>query len=146
MIPISEVAPAIVRIAIPQKMCFGMYCFFRPILSPGNKKDVSPPTHWNVKHKINGSVCVVILPLCECKLCIDLSYTVLKSRCVCDCMVVGFTITCAISAYHHFHCEIESRSGVLDTTLCDIAFHWLATGGFLRVLRFCPAIKLIAMK
>jgi hypothetical protein len=34
-------------------------------------------------------------------------------------MVVGFTTTCAISAYHHFHCEIESRSGVLDTTLCD---------------------------
>jgi hypothetical protein len=28
-----------------------------------------------------------------------------------DSMVVGFTITCAISAYHHWRCEFESRSG-----------------------------------
>jgi len=36
-------------------------------------------------------------------------------------MVVGFTITYAISAYHHKSCEFESRSwrGVLDATLCD---------------------------
>jgi hypothetical protein len=34
-------------------------------------------------------------------------------------MVVGFTITCAISAYHHYRCEFEPRSwqGVLDTTV-----------------------------
>jgi hypothetical protein len=33
-------------------------------------------------------------------------------------MVVGFTITYAISAYHHLSCEFESRSWrcVLDTT------------------------------
>ena len=38
-----------------------------------------------------------------------------------DRMVVGFTTTCAISAYHHLSCEFETRSwrGVLDTTLCD---------------------------
>ena len=38
-----------------------------------------------------------------------------------DHMVVGFTSTCAISAYHHYSCEMESRSwqGVFDTTLCD---------------------------
>ena len=38
-----------------------------------------------------------------------------------DCMVVGFTTTCAISAYHHLSCEFEPRSwrGVLDTALCD---------------------------
>jgi hypothetical protein len=37
------------------------------------------------------------------------------------CMVVGFTTTCAISAYHHESCEFESRSwrGVLDITLRD---------------------------
>ena len=31
-------------------------------------------------------------------------------------MVVGFTITCAISAYHHYRCEFESSSwqSVLD--------------------------------
>jgi hypothetical protein len=36
-------------------------------------------------------------------------------------MVVRFTTTCAISAYHHSSCEFESRSwpGVLDTILCD---------------------------
>jgi hypothetical protein len=36
-------------------------------------------------------------------------------------VVVGFTTTCAISAYHHYSCEFESRSwrGVLDTSLCD---------------------------
>jgi hypothetical protein len=37
-----------------------------------------------------------------------------------DRMVVGFTTTCAISAYHHKRCEFEVRScrGVLDATLC----------------------------
>jgi len=35
-----------------------------------------------------------------------------------DCMVVGFTTTYAISAYHHQRCKFESSSwqGVLDTT------------------------------
>ena len=39
-----------------------------------------------------------------------------------DRIVVGFKTTCAISAYHHYCCECESRSwrGLLDTTLCDI--------------------------
>ena len=38
-----------------------------------------------------------------------------------DRMVVGFTATCAISAYHPKSCQFEPRSwrGVLDTTLCD---------------------------
>ena len=45
-------------------------------------------------------------------------------------MVDGFTTTCAISAYHHWCCEFESRSGwgVLDTTLCDNVCQWLAAG------------------
>ena len=36
-------------------------------------------------------------------------------------MVVGFTMNCAISAYHHSSCKFESRSwrGVLNATLCD---------------------------
>jgi len=47
-----------------------------------------------------------------------------------DRMVVGFTTTCAISAYHHWSCEFESRStrGILDTTSCDKICQWLATG------------------
>jgi len=36
-------------------------------------------------------------------------------------MVVGFTTSYAIGAYHHYSCEFEpcSWQGVLDTTLCD---------------------------
>jgi hypothetical protein len=36
-------------------------------------------------------------------------------------MVVGFTTTCAISAYHHYSCEFQPRSlqGVLEITLYD---------------------------
>jgi len=35
-------------------------------------------------------------------------------------MVVGFTTTYAISAYHHKrHFESHSWAGVLDITLCD---------------------------
>jgi hypothetical protein len=37
-----------------------------------------------------------------------------------DHMLVGFTTTYAISAYHHQSCEVKSHSGgLLDTTLCD---------------------------
>jgi hypothetical protein len=45
-------------------------------------------------------------------------------------MVVEFTTTCAIVAYHHSSCEFEPHSwrGVLDTTLCDKVCQWLATG------------------
>jgi hypothetical protein len=44
-----------------------------------------------------------------------------RGRCGQDRMAVGFTTTCAISAYHYLSCEFEPRSwrGVLDTTLCD---------------------------
>jgi hypothetical protein len=52
----------------------------------------------------------------------------LGGRCGCDrdLMEVGFTTTCAISAYHHLSYEFETRSwrGVLDATrtsfLCGI--------------------------
>jgi hypothetical protein len=35
-----------------------------------------------------------------------------------DCMVVGFATNCAISAYHHQHCEIKPRlwRGIPDTS------------------------------
>ena len=62
-----------------------------------------------------------------------------------DRMVVGFTTTCAISAYHHLSCEFEPRSwrGVVDTTLCDKVCQWVATGLVSpRMLRFPPPIKL----
>ena len=45
-------------------------------------------------------------------------------------MVVRFTTTCAISAYHHQSCKFEycSWRGVLDTTLCDKVCQWPVTG------------------
>ena len=45
-------------------------------------------------------------------------------------MVVGITTTCTISAYHHESCEFEpySRSGVLDTTVCDKFVRDIAKG------------------
>ena len=47
-----------------------------------------------------------------------------------DRMVVGFTTTCEINAYHHWSCEFEPHSwqGVLDATLCDKICQWLVTG------------------
>ena len=47
-----------------------------------------------------------------------------------DRMVVGFTTTCAISAYHHWSCKFEHSlwQGVLDRTICHKVFQWLATG------------------
>jgi hypothetical protein len=44
-----------------------------------------------------------------------------RGRCGPNLMVVGYTTTWAISAYHLKHCDFESRSwrGVPNTTLCD---------------------------
>ena len=58
-----------------------------------------------------------------------------------DCMVVGFTTTCVISAF----CDFKPRSwrDVLDTTLCDKVCD--RSVGFSRVLRFPTPIKLTAM-
>jgi len=57
-----------------------------------------------------------------------------------------FTTTYAISAYHHWCCGFDSRSGrgVLDTTFCGKVCQGRQVGGFLRVLRLPPPIKLTA--
>jgi len=44
-----------------------------------------------------------------------------------DRMVVGFSTTYAISAYHHWCWEFKSRSGRGVKTLCDTVCQWLAT-------------------
>ena len=46
-----------------------------------------------------------------------------------DRMIVGFTYQ-TISAYHQKYCEFDSHSwrGVLETTLCDKIWQWLAAG------------------
>ena len=60
-----------------------------------------------------------------------------------DRMVVGFTTTYAINAYHHWCCELETWSGrgvqhYMIKFVCDLR----QVDGFLRVLRFPPPIKL----
>ena len=58
-----------------------------------------------------------------------------------DRMVVGFTTTYAISAYHHF----ESRSGQgVQHYVIKFVSDLREVGGFLQVLRFPPPIKLTA--
>jgi hypothetical protein len=61
-----------------------------------------------------------------------------------DRMVVGFTTTYTIGAYHHW-CEFESRSGrgVQHYVIKFVSDLW-QVGGFLRVLWFPPPIKLTA--
>jgi len=75
----------------------------------------------------------------------NIAYIYIRGRRGCDRMVVWFTTTYAISAYHHWCCEFESRSWrggqhyvikfVSDLRQVD---------GFLRVLRFPPPIILTA--
>ena len=57
-------------------------------------------------------------------------------------MVVGFTTTYAISAYHHWCCEFESRSGrcVQHYVIKFVSDLWQVCG-FLQVLWFPPPIK-----
>jgi len=55
----------------------------------------------------------------------------------CDRMVVGFTITCTISAYHPVHGEVYSIQHYVIKVVSDLG----QVGGFLRVLRFPPPIK-----
>ena len=56
-------------------------------------------------------------------------------------IVVWFTITYALSAYHHTNCDFEffSWPSGLDKTLCDKVCQCLATGRW-----FPPPIKLTA--
>ena len=59
-------------------------------------------------------------------------------------MVVGFTTTYVISAYHHECCEFESRSGRgVQHYVIKFFSDLRQVGGFLRVLRFPPPIKLL---
>jgi hypothetical protein len=50
-------------------------------------------------------------------------------------MVVGFTTTYAISAYHHWCCEFESRSGRGVQHYDDKVCQWLATGRWIQETR-----------
>jgi len=60
-----------------------------------------------------------------------------------DRMVVGFITTYAIRSYHHWCCEFESRSGRgVQHYVIKLVSDLRQVGGFHRVLRFPPPIKL----
>ena len=59
-------------------------------------------------------------------------------------MVVGITTINAISAYHHWSCEFESRSGEvypIQNYVIKFVSDLPQVGGFLRVLRFHRPIQ-----
>ena len=84
-----------------------------------------------------------------------------RDRGGCDRMVIGFTITYVISAYHHWCCEFESRSGrgpgfvnykkgctrlaAASDKVCQLHAHGRWPSGSLRVLRLLPPLQLVAM-
>ena len=60
-----------------------------------------------------------------------------------DSVVVGFTTTYAISAYHHLCCELESRSGRgVQQYVIKFVSDLQQVDCFLRVHRLPPSIKL----
>jgi hypothetical protein len=60
-----------------------------------------------------------------------------------DRMVVGLTTTCAISAYHHWYCEFDSRPGQgVQHYVIKFVSDLPQVAGFLCVLQFPPPIKL----
>jgi hypothetical protein len=65
-----------------------------------------------------------------------------------DHMVVGFTTTYAISAYHHWYSKFEPRSGEVHSIqhyVIKFVSDLQQVGGILQVLWFPPSIKLTAM-
>jgi len=72
---------------------------------------------------------------------ISLKHRVRRGR---DRMVVGFTTTCAISAYHHLSCEFEPCSGEVYSIqhyVIKFVSYLRQVGGFLRAIRFPSPIK-----
>ena len=66
-----------------------------------------------------------------------------------DPMVVGFITTYAISTHHHWHFEFESRSGdvySIQHYVIKLVRDLQQISGFLRLLRFPPAIKNVDIK
>ena len=67
---------------------------------------------------------------------VSISYRGRRGR---DLVVVGFTTTYAISAYHHCRCEFESQSGWgIQHYVIKFVSDLRQVNGFLRVLQFPP--------
>jgi len=89
--------------------------------------------YWGLNTHVRTTICIL-----KCKASVKSLFSFIIEivtdkywgRCGRNRMVVGFTTTYAISAYHHESCEFGTCSwrGVLDTTLCDKVFQLLAAG------------------
>jgi len=61
--------------------------------------------------------------------------------------IVGFTTTCAISAYHHWSCKLVPAHGEMYSIqhyMIKYVSYLRQVCGFLLVLRFPPPIRLTA--
>jgi hypothetical protein len=61
-----------------------------------------------IKHKLTTYKCKRFVDCCTSLFKKKLYIYIYKGLSCCDRMVVGFTTTCAISAYHHVSFEFES--------------------------------------
>ena len=103
---------------------------------------LDPSKYDNVNTWLNPMILIEVRYRKSTSWCDFLSY---KTRGRRGRMVVGFTTTYAISAYPHRCCEFESRSGRgLQHYVIKFVSDLRQVGGFLRVFRFPPPIKLTA--
>ena len=76
---------------------------------------------------------------------VDFNSILSGDHCGHDCMVVGYTTTCAISAYHHESCDFEPRYWEVYS-IQHYVIKYISdlqqVSGFHGVLRFPPPIKL----
>ena len=108
---------------LPEDCCFCEELYENPTLGV----DLVQNRHHNIPVAENCPFCVMY----DFRIAVVYyNLFMIRSHRGCDRMVVGFTTTCATSAYHHQICEFESHSwrGVLYTTLCDKVCQWLPTG------------------
>ena len=109
---------------------------------------VNSPFHnsWFMSFNLFGTLCLLYISILTqlYVVCLFFFLSLFRGRRGRDRMVVGFTTTHAISAYHHW-CQFESRLrwGVHHYVIKFVS-DLRQVGGFLRVLRFPPPVKLTA--
>jgi hypothetical protein len=92
----------------------GQFYWWRKPRGPGeNHRPVS--SHWQTSHKHLHQFLLVVNSLKKSilfrSISVDTLFSYFRDRRGRDSMIVGFITTYAISAYHHWCCEFESRSG-----------------------------------
>jgi hypothetical protein len=98
---------------------------------------IEAPSHSITPIKTNHVDC------CPYNTCMNNTYTLSRGLHGHDRMVIGFINSYAISAYHHWCCEFESWLGrCVQHYVIKFGRVLQHVGGFIRVLRFPPPIKL----